>query len=137
MIGALSFLVVVLAAYRATRIVTTDSITAPARDRLYRWAWVEPDEVVAYAAAAERVRTAGFHVGTDGDRPPPLPRAGGLRTYISELFNCPWCLGVWVSYIVAAVWWWGVRDGGPVLVYLVVGLAVAGAQGFLASRADA
>jgi hypothetical protein len=132
-IGALSFLVVVLAAYRATRIVTTDSISAPFRERLYRWAWVEPTEPDAYSVAAGRVRLAGYAF----DDASPLPREGGLRTYVSEVFQCSWCLGVWVSYVVAAVWWWGVRDGGPVVAFAVVGLAVAGGQGFLASRADA
>jgi Protein of unknown function (DUF1360) len=129
----LGFVVVILASYRLTRVVTTDSISERARDRLYRWAWVEDNEPEAYAAA--RVRWQ--------DDPPfdaegrPMPRVGGFRTYVNELFNCPWCLGWWVSYAVLAFWAWVVRDGMNVAAYLVAGAAVAGAQGFLASRGSA
>lgn len=133
MIGWFGFVVVVFASYRATRVVTTDSISEPFRDRLYRWAWVEPADVAEYAAAAVRARQRGFSV----DESVPLPRAGGLRTYVNELFNCPWCFGVWVAFALTAAWCWVVLDGVPVVVYLVVALAVAGGQGFLASRSDA
>lgn len=133
MIGWLGFVVVVLATYRATRIVTTDSITDRARDRLYAWAWVEPIDVEDYAAAARRARSRGFAPADNA----PLPRGGGLRTYVNELFNCPWCFGVWVAYAFTAAWCWLVLDGVSVVEYLFIGLAVAGAQGFIASRYDA
>lgn len=132
MIGALSFVVVVLAAYRATRIVTTDSLTERFREALYRWAWVESDETEAYASSWLRWNAPAPLVAGAA-----LPRRGGFRTYVSELFQCPWCLGVWVSYAITAAWWWGVRDGGSVFVFVIVGLAVAGGQGFMASRVDA
>lgn len=134
----LGLAVSVLTAYRLTRVVTTDSITERFRDRLYRWAWVEPDEPEAYAHARVRLGAdqVPFENEIDADAM-PLPRAGGLRTYVNELFNCPWCMGWWISYAVTAFWCWVVRDGVSVAMYLVLGAAVAGAQGFLASRQGA
>ena len=130
--------VVGFAAYRATRIVTTDSITERARERLYRWAWVEDDETEAYASAWLRWRgdePFPSAVGVDENPYPPMPRRGGFRTYVSELFQCPWCLGVWISFAVLAFYWWVVADGAAgVGWFLVLGLAVAGVQGFIASR---
>jgi len=134
----LGLVVTILAAYRITRIITTDSITARWRDRLYRWAWVEPDEDAEYRAAWARWNgETPFPPDGEEERQVPMPRRGGGRTYVNELFNCPWCMGVWISYAMTAFWLWVVRDGAPVAVYLVVGAAVAGAQGFLASRQDA
>lgn len=125
-----------LAAYRITRVVTTDSITERARERLYRWAWVEPDEAVAYQAAW--MRWNGDAPIVNGDAPvPPMPRRGGFRTYVNELFNCPWCLGVWVS-IGLVVAWELVESSHRSIVWLaILAAAVAGFQGFVASRNDA
>lgn len=136
----LGLVVGVLAAYRLTRVVTTDTITERWRDRLYRWAWVEPDEPERYRAAWLR-----WHddepfpesQGVDEDPTPPQPRTGAARTYVNGLLQCSWCLGVWVSYAVTAFWCWVVRDGVPVALYLVAGAAVAGGQGFIASRSGA
>jgi hypothetical protein len=129
-------LVVALAAYRATRVVTRDSISEAFRDRLYRWAWVESDEAELYVLAWSLAKGEPFPgwVNVPEGGWPPMPRNGGLRTYVSELFQCPWCLGVWVSFALLAVWCWGVHDGIGVLRFLVLGLAVAGVQGFLASK---
>lgn len=127
----LQLLLLVLAAYRLTRILTTDSISEAARDRLYHWAWIEQGEP-GYEAAYLHARM--LDQDTDGTQ--PLPRAS-WRTYVNELGNCPWCMGVWVSYALTAWWAWGWRDGMQVTVFLVTGLAVAGGQGFLASRRDA
>jgi len=123
------------AAYRATRVVTTDSITEHARDRLYHWAWIDPDDnSVVYQFRRGALAADGYDTQ---DGTVPLPRAGAWRTYVNELFNCPWCLGVWVSFAVVAFWSWVVRDGIGVGLYLVCAAAVAGGQGFLASRKDA
>lgn len=132
-------LVAGLAAYRATRIVTTDSLTERARERLYRWAWVEFDETEAYLSAWLRWHPdEAAPLATVDELPPPLPRRGGFRTYVSELFQCPWCLGVWISFAVLAFWWWVVADGaGSIGWFLVLGFAVAGVQGFIASRNSA
>lgn len=128
----LALLIVALAAYRITRIITTDSISEPARERIYRWAWVEPDEVLAYAVAQERWAGESLPFQTDADDPPPpLPRRGGLRTWLNQLVQCAWCMGVWVSAGTYAVWRWWTWE--PVHV-LIVMLAVAGVQGWLQSR---
>lgn len=133
MIAFLGLVVVALASYRITRVVTTDTLTQAPRDRLYHWAWVEPDEPELYALRRQEHGIDPLVMERDDDVA-PMPRKGGLRTYVNELFNCPWCLGVWVSYAVLAFWCWVVRDGIAVAAYLVTGAAVAGAQGWLASR---
>lgn len=131
MIHWLGLVVVGLASYRLTRIVTTDTLTDRARERLYRWAWVEPDEPDLYAL---RYREHNGDAPFPGEGVQPMPRNGGARTYVAELFNCPWCLGVWVSAGVYCAWgWW---HWMPVRAAIVI-LAVAGLQGFLASRRDA
>jgi hypothetical protein len=107
-VSALAYALVALAAYRLTRVVTTDSISLAARDRLFLWAWDDTDEIVVARAP--------------------------WRTYVYELFTCSWCLGVWVSAAVYSAWrWW---DAEAVRAVIAV-FAVAGAQGFLASRRDA
>lgn len=120
MIGWLGLLVVVFASYRLTRIVTTDTITTNLRDRLFRWAWSDSE-----ADGAVRRR-----VSDTEDEIIPAARAP-WRTYVNELVTCPWCFGVWVSAAVYSLWRW--VDWMPLHAALVI-LAVAGAQGFLASR---
>lgn len=98
-----------LAAFRATRLLTRDAVTDTWRDKLFNFAWdTEHLEVVD---GAER----------------PTARAP-WRTQVWELFTCQWCLGVWLSAAAWAAWYWGGRAALAVLVIL----AVAGAQGVLA-----
>lgn len=141
MTGWLALVVILgLAAYRLTRVVTTDSITERARERLYRWAWVEDDEVEAYASAWLRWRgdePFPHSQGVDENPRPPMPRRGGFRTYVSELFQCPWCLGVWISAAVVVFYAYVVADGFSVGWLLLLAAAVAGLQGFVASRSGA
>lgn len=103
--------VLAFAAYRAARLVTTDSISETYRSRLYAWAWND-----------------------DGGRAPEaVLRAGAWRTYVYELVSCAFCLGVWAAAVVYGLWRtdWAPARG------LVVVLAVAGGQAMLASRANA
>lgn len=97
-----------LAAYRAQRLVTADSITTALREALYRFAWVDADDALA-------------------DH--PVARAP-WRTYVYELFTCPWCLGIWSAGVVYVLWRWG----GDVLRGVIVVLAIAAVQGVLANR---
>lgn len=133
-IGWLGLVVCVFAAFRVTRFFTADSLMHAFRSRLYRWAWVEPDEADLYRLSY--AMQTGSMDGVD-ECVDPMPRQGGLRTYVYELLTCAWCLGVWVSFAVVAFWAWVVLDGVAVDAYLVTGAAVAGAQGLLAARGDA
>ena len=87
----------VLAAYRLTRLVTTDTISDPVRDEVL-----------------ERIYRAGYWK----DMAPPLQgwselaRADEEPPRLAELLTCWWCAGWWVSALVVAArrlvpGWWG------------------------------
>ena len=102
--------VLALAAFRLTRLATTDTITDPWRGWLFRWAWDAENPT------------------DDGDgHMVPTARAG-WRTWAWTLATCQWCLGVWLALGVYAGWRWG----GDVARAVVVVFAIAGAQGALA-----
>lgn len=67
--------------------------------------------------------------GSDRDGCPyPAPRSA-LARWVGALYSCQWCCGVWLSALVVWSWSWG----EPFQWALIVA-AVAGAQGFMASR---
>jgi hypothetical protein len=80
-------LVDVLAAYRLTRLVTTDTISDPFRDGLL-----------------EQIYRAGYW----GDMEPPLggwselARSDEEPPKLAELLTCWWCAGWWISAAVVA-----------------------------------
>ena len=128
MIGWAGFVVVALASYRAARIVATDTISDAFRDRVYRFAWADPDDP-RYLDLGPAPGEA--HVV--GDRILPKPVAP-WRTYVYGLVSCPLCIGVWIAAAFYVAWrWW---DWMPVRALLVI-LAIAGVQCFLATRQDA
>lgn len=97
-----ALVIIGLASFRATWIVTTDTITEPFRNALYRWGW----------------------------RPSPNgPEPRGARAWLVELLTCNWCLGVWVSAAAYCVWRWAGDVGLAVLAILAIaGLQGALAQ---------
>lgn len=116
--NALVYVLLAFAAYRLTRIVTTDTISLPFRERLYRFAWSDEDGTV-------ETREKGKVL---------VPKArAAWRTYLYELLTCPLCLGVWVAAGVYSAWrWW---DTDAVHAFIAI-FAVAGAQCFLQMRED-
>jgi hypothetical protein len=116
-----------LAAYRVTRVATADTLTAPLRARIYDWAWIDPDDNgPAYQARRDMLEAEGRDTR---DGTVPLPRRGGLRTWIYALIDCPHCVGVWVSLAAYSAWRWG---GDTAYAVLAVA-AVAGAQSIVVS----
>lgn len=80
------FLLATLAAARVTRLVTTDTITAPLRDPLlFR---------VLRSASERRAIASGEEVGD------PRP----WRTWIYTLLTCHWCIGFWICAITVALY---------------------------------
>jgi hypothetical protein len=67
------------AAYRVTRVVTTDKITEPVFERL-RW-------------TLERRWQAKHGDGSDTD----------WNSKLAYLLSCPWCLGFWVSGVFTVI----------------------------------
>lgn len=83
-------LLIGLAAYRAYRIIAEDSITEPLRDWLYD---TEKRVTISHPAgkgAWIEERTQHRHV----------------RSFLADLFTCPWCIGFWYCGIGA----WLVAD---------------------------
>lgn len=101
--------VLALATFRLARLIAADTITAPLRDRLTRWAWtIETDDETGLAIDAK-------------------PRAP-WRTWVYELLTCQQCLGVWVGVAVYCAWRWG----GDVALAILTVAALVGLQAFLA-----
>lgn len=75
----LLFVIAALAAYRVTRLVTTDKITEPLFERL-RW-------------GLERRWHRKHAGGSDTD----------WNSKLAFMLSCPWCLGFWVSGVFAVV----------------------------------
>lgn len=76
-----------LAAYRLTRIITTDKITEPFFESL------------RYRLERRWVR-AKFRKGTITDE---QVESGEWQSKLAFLLSCPWCLGFWVSAVFAVV----------------------------------
>lgn len=97
------FVTAVLAAYRGTRVLTTDTIFDGTRETVKLWGINQQS--------------------TPGDK-------------LAEWVTCPWCMGVWVSFLVTCVarrqapWRLGL-DGAAVAV------AVAGGQAVLVATESA
>lgn len=99
-----------LACYRATRLVTRDSITETPRMVLYLWTWDE----------------------SHGE---PQPRSS-LRTYIYEALTCAYCVGVWCALVLTWMVYglpWSSWHAGR---WALTALAIAGVQALLTTWRD-
>lgn len=94
----MTLVVLALAGYRLTRLVVLDTILDGPRDWLLRRLATRP------------------HVKAP------------VRAKLSELLQCVYCVGVWATLAIVAVWHWapGLRPG-------VMVIAVIGAQALLSS----
>jgi hypothetical protein len=57
-----------------------------------------------------------------------------FRWWLAELLNCQWCLGIWVGFAVAAIWFTAADNwngAGSAVGWLAVALAIAAGQSFL------
>lgn len=106
--------ILALAAYRAARFVTHDTLTGPFRGRLYTWAWDASKPTTEWVDGAE------MEV--------PSARAA-WRTYVYELFTCAHCIAVWIAAAFYLAWRYG---GTAILAFLTV-VAVAGAASLFTS----
>lgn len=109
--------ILALAAFRVTRLVTQDTITEPFRMRLYSFAWNDDRPTEAEGAP-------GIWV--------PTPRAA-WRTNLYRLLTCDWCLGVWMSTAAYCAWRFGIPESdGNVTEAILSVAAIAGLQGAVA-----
>lgn len=98
-----TFMVATLAAYRLARLVAWDTITGPARAKIFRWAFLEH---------ADRTFTPKHRLGV----------------WVYGLMSCPFCVGFWFS---GAAWFALNADRSYRWADVAWWLAVAGAQSFL------
>lgn len=102
-----------LAAYRLTRLVTTDDLTDEPRSAVIRWAY----------------RRAGDHRFTD---PVEFVHGDAAAPKLATLVTCPWCAGMWVALGVAVA-----RRVAPrSWRVLAEALAMSAVTGLIASRED-
>lgn len=100
-----------LATWRLARIVPTDTIAQPLRDRITVWTYPPPEKEVS-------------------DR-----QARG-RAWVGQLLSCQVCLGWWISLAVVVFWSLVLVDSWLGWAVLIWWPAVAAASAVLSLRAD-
>ncbi len=104
----LQILLLCVATFRLTRLVSQDQITQPIRDRLDRW-------------------EAEGRVDLDKHRV-PTRRARGAA-WLNEMLSCGWCSSWWCGLFVAVAWWAAVGVPDPLLWVPVVALTASAFSG--------
>ena len=97
-----TLVVYVLAAMRATGLITADQLTAALRARVIEWLWLTPD------SAADPT---------------------GWRKYGTYLLTCSWCVSIYVGAVAAVVWY--TVGNNPVLFVIALALAFSQVTGML------
>lgn len=128
---ALTLAVYALAVARATRLITSDRITAAPRRWLSIRLWTPhiPDDAARHwrALYEQRGKRAAQKVVAeqryDGRGDPPL------SVY---LLSCPWCASLWLAAAAAPLWYW--LGSCPWLLLPAAALAFSYVTGFLASK---
>lgn len=128
----LGVIVVALAAHRAARLLSTDTITDRLRGWVYDRAFFHPAPVAD--GPAEWNAQSEWEAGVI---PPPPERVAPERqtlakgwAYLYGLLSCPHCCGFWISILL----WWGWRSVDDLRVWIAAG-AVAGLQSAISARA--
>ncbi|PGT78107.1 MULTISPECIES: DUF1360 domain-containing protein [Bacillaceae] len=105
----LQFIILAFAAFRLTRLIVFDKITAFIRNPFHR----EVEEMNDNGEYEVYIEIKG----------------SGLRAWIGELLSCYWCTGVWCTGFLYGIWWIWPQGAEPLLMIL----AVAGVAGIIES----
>lgn len=126
---AITYAILILAAYRITRFLVNDSLFGFGPTSESRMS-VRIDRFAYFDQTDEEVQE-GFRLDGEG--------RSWLREKIGDLLTCTWCLGFWVSAAVylAFVFATDSWDLAEPVVHGISIFAVAGGQGFLNSRLNA
>ena len=101
--GLAAVLILAFVVYRIARVMTVDAISDPWRAWLY-----------------SQVQNTG-------------PDKRSFARWALKLLTCPYCLGVWLAFIVVLFWSLVVADDWLGWEYPLAALAVAGAQSLMTS----
>lgn len=116
-----------LAAYRVTRFFTRDSLIGM-QDPGDPEAKPEPREPTSQMA----VRLDVWAFNDDASD------KSWLRTKVYDLLTCDWCLGFHFSWVVYALFTWSMPwTAADPQAWVLSAFAIAGVQGFIASRMNA
>ena len=118
-----AFVLLALVAFRLTRLVGWDDITA----RLRGWLGVTDAD---YRAQIERIED----IEAEGKDPYEGSRSAYAVWTVARLIRCPWCLGFWISILVAI----GAALGGVASWnwMMAIALALSAAVGLIAKWLD-
>ena len=126
---AVTYVILILAAYRITRFMVNDSLFGfgPASESRFS---VKVDRFAYFSGTDEEVIN-GERLDGEGRSWP--------REKIGDLLTCTWCLGFWISAAVylAFVFSTNSWDLAEPMVHGISIFAVAGGQGYLNSRLNA
>lgn len=114
----LLFVIVCLATYRATRLITTDQlpiIALPRESFVQRWG-------VPQNAQNPKLSFSG-------------KRTNLLMRSLAYLWECEWCTGMWIgALVVYGTWRWTPLGDQPIWVSVLLWLTASGVTGLIAQR---
>src|SRR5688572_26212138 len=103
------FVLGTLAAYRLTRLVTTDKITEPIFDKIRQ---------------RLEIRWIRRHAENDEDRARLFSQTEYFNSKLAFLLSCAWCLGFWVSGVVTVILSMAYGLHYPILTWLAMSTVV-------------
>jgi hypothetical protein len=129
------FVVLALVAFRVTRLIGWDDLTIAWRSW---YSGLDDAEYRTWSPVLAKIEETGrdpweeTFTGTAGTiTGPPFGRG---RWYWSKMLRCPWCLGFWVSLILALSWW--AVEGGMIGRVPLTALALSAVVGLAAKNLD-
>ncbi len=124
----LGVVLVALAAHRAARAITTDTISDRPRAWVYDHAFAHPALLPVTPWNPDEVE-AGV-IPPPEERVAPEPQTvSKLWAYAYGLLSCPHCSGFWISILL----WWGWSEVDDLRVWIAAG-AAAGLQSVISAK---
>lgn len=105
--------ILVLATHRLVRLVGWDHMPWLVKAR----AWISGEQATNTGTMADRMRLTATE---------PTTQVGYRRPFWHDLFQCPWCLSVWIGIPIYVAWyfepWWTTTISAPLALSAAVGV---------------